>query len=138
MMRRHPMAVFLYALSGLSGIAYFVAGTPPGSVERLLPGALVITWYLALGLGGGAGVVAAIWRSPLTAVMIERNAMYPLGTAALVYATGIAVRGQLAVMLPAGAIAAFGVAALLRAIQITRQLRALRQVVKDAGPGGGR
>lgn len=130
MMRRHPMAVFLYALAGVSGVTYFVVGAAPGSIDRLLPGTLVLSWYLALGVGGGAGIAAAIWRAPLTAVMIERVAMYPLGAAALVYATAIVIRSGFTGLLSALLVAGFGVAALLRAAQITRQLRVLHQAIK--------
>jgi hypothetical protein len=124
------MAIYLYALAVLSGGTYIAAGAPPGSVSRLLPGVLAYSWYGSLTLGGVAGLTAAIWREPLTAVMIERIAMYPLGASALVYAVALALRGQVAVLFTAGIIAGFGVAALLRAVQITRQLRALHAVAR--------
>jgi hypothetical protein len=129
-MRRHPMAIYLYGLSALSGVTYLVVGAPPGSVSTLLPGVLSYSWYLSLALGGVAGLVAAVWREPLTAVMIERIAMVPLGAAAIVYAAALVLRGQLSLLFTAGIVAGFGVSALLRAAQITRHLRALHAVAK--------
>lgn len=124
MLRRHPMVIYLHALVAASGVAYFL-GPHPHSVADLLPGVLSYLWYATLALGGSIGLVSAVWRDPLAGVLIERAAMLPLGGAALVYAMALAVLGHLAVLLNAGLIAGFGVAAVLRAIQISRELRTI-------------
>jgi hypothetical protein len=122
-LRRHPMVIYLHGLVAASGLAYLL-GPHPHSVDQLLPDGLSYLWYLSLAAGGVMGLVSAAWRDPLAGVLIERAAMLPLGGAALVYAVALLTLANLALLLNAGLIAGFGAAAILRALQITREVRA--------------
>jgi hypothetical protein len=130
MLRRHPLVIYLNAIVAASGVAYFF-GPPPGSVATLLPGGLASLWYGSLALGGATGLVSAAWPDALTGVLIERAAMWPLGMATLAYSVALVALAHLVALFTAGLVAGFGVAAILRALQITRELRSVRAASRE-------
>lgn len=119
---RNPLEVYLLALAVTSGLSGLVAGgadVPVGS-----PGWLTWLWYGLLVAGGTVGIVGAWWRDAITAVLIVRAALIPVGAGAYLYALSTA---RSAGWLSAAMVAGFGVAAHLRAAQISRHLRVERR-----------
>jgi hypothetical protein len=76
----------------ISGPTYALGIIHHGSLEELLPWALVRLWGIALTIGGACVVPGIIWRQ----VYIERAGLWPLMAASWVYAIGLWRYGTLA------------------------------------------
>jgi hypothetical protein len=109
-----PWAIFIKGLCIISGLTTF-AGPKPGTVESSLPGPVVYVWAATLVLGALFGLVGLLhprWQQ------LEVAGLIWLGTAALVYAATIGVRFRADGMVAASIVAAFGMAAFVRALAV--------------------
>jgi hypothetical protein len=131
--RRHPMQVFVAALCALSGVPILFGGPRPGSVNEALPDALVFVWAAVLVAGGLAVVVAAVLRSPVTALYFESAAELPLAIMCAVYAASVLSFGGLNALVPAAIVSAAGAAFAVRSWQVFATIRALRRLLTEGG-----
>lgn len=121
---RHPFQVFILALCLLSGLPILVGQYTAGSVEETLNAGIAYAWGASLVFGSATALVGSFLprASYGTAVIMERVGLQVTGYAALIYATIIALQGNLGGVLATGIVGAFGAACLARARDIGRVL----------------
>lgn len=128
--RRHPYQVFTAALLMVGGLPILFGGPRPGSINVYLPTLLVYVWASVIVAGGATLVAAAVVRSQVTALYLERVAHTPIAVMCVVYAGSVVAlvgwRGAFA----AGLVLGIAVAAVVRAGQVSRTIRELRKVLK--------
>lgn len=134
--RRHPYQVFTAALLVVGGLPILLGGPKPGSINAYLPPALVYVWSAVLVAGGAALVAAAVVSSPVTALYFERVAHGPVAAMCFVYAGSVAAVTGLRGVFAAGLVAGVAAAAVVRAVQVSRTLAALRKVISEGGEAG--
>jgi hypothetical protein len=104
-------------------------------LDRIMPGWLLVAWYVLLLVGGVTGLAGCWWSrgQVLTGLLLETAAMSLLATGCCVYAIGLfAVSGQTA--WTAGVlVAAISVSCAWRWVQLKADVRALWALPR--GPG---
>jgi hypothetical protein len=129
---RQPFEIALLAVAALSGATgLLIPGAGSRTINELFPGtALIFHGVLLLAaLVSGAGLVL----NPPTAPLVERVGMLILAGSFLAYGVGVFVSST-ASSTGGIVISGFGLAALARAVQITRDLRRLQQVLREQRP----
>lgn len=122
--RRHPHEVFLLVFSIAGGLAFLLGSAPPSSLERALPAVVLYAWSWSLLLGGVLGLAGCYWRRNVElGLALERGGMMLATASGLLYVGAI-----LSLAWPAGVgaaiyIGSYAAACLVRALQITRDLR---------------
>lgn len=127
--RRHPHQVLVAGLLMFSGLPVLVGGPKPGSLSAALPVALVYVWAVVITVGGAMVVAAAIVR-PLAALFLEFIADPPLAVMCLVYSAAALMLAGWRAAVPVALLFAAAVAFAIRAVQVSRTLRALRQQIR--------
>lgn len=131
--RRHPYQVFVSVLLVLGGLPILGGGPRPGSINEVLPPLLVYVWAVVIVAGGALLVAAALVTSPVTALYLERIAHSPIALMCAVYAGSLMSLVGLRAAFSAGIVAGIAVAAVVRAVQVSRTLRKLRKVISEGG-----
>lgn len=115
---RHPLIIFLLALSMVAGVAIEIADAPaPQSVQAQLPAWGVDLWGWALIVGSGiylAGLYLQGRDRLITGVLFEQVGVATLGPAAIVYAAAVFATVGWSGAYPAGITLGFGVSCLYR------------------------
>ena len=113
---RHPFELFILYLCVVSSIPTILGLSPePGSVEDALPAWLATTWSWTLFLGSVITVAGIYWKNRASGLIAEQLGLLVTGVAAIIYVgCALTIVGS-AVQQPAGIIAGFGIACLLRA-----------------------
>jgi len=94
------------------------------AIDAILPGYMIV-WYCGVVLGSIAALVAAFLKVP-SCLMWERTGLCLLGMFFLAYGTTSLLVFGLTGLTGANLLFAFSVAALVRVVQLTRDLRALK------------
>lgn len=123
---QRPHELLLLVVGILSVVGYLIGGAPPGSITATLPAWAVAVFYVLLGVGSVLGLAGCLLRrQPIGpgleqgGLLIQAAAVVTYGLAVLTYAGG---RGWGAILILAG----WAAANLWRALQIQRDLRAIR------------
>lgn len=131
--RRHPHQVLVAAVLVAAGLPVIVGGPRPGSLAAALPAVLLAIWGTVLVVGGLLVLAAAVVRSALTALYLERAADLPLAVMCVVYGGSVWIaagpRGWTAAVITLGFAAAFG----WRGWQVRHSLRDLRRRLAEEG-----
>lgn len=138
---RNSFEIFLLASCVLSGTTSLFGDAEPSTLQRALDAWMVVAWALLLTLGGGAGLFGIALRSASWGLLVERIGMYLLAGASLAYGIAVIVANGKAALFAGLFTIAFGLAAVARAIQITRTVRQTIQVTRTArraARGGGK
>lgn len=122
---RNPDTVFLFGLCIFAGFAQVAAGTPPGSVEDLLPTWAALLWAAALVLAGIVVLVGTLHKNAERGERIELVGRAVFGPFALSYAVAIyaAQTSPGVALLAAAPFVGFGIACLWRGAQIIRRIQ---------------
>lgn len=125
--RQRAHEVLFLCVAVITGISYIVGAPRPGSVSSELDPIVFRGWAIAMLVTGVFGLVGCYWRTRIeTSLGIERGAMVAQLGALLIYAAAViayaGVRGLLVALIVLG----WSAANLVRAVQITADLRRLR------------
>lgn len=138
---RHPWEIAGLCIFAIIGLALVTgAAPPPASVDALLPPTFVMFWEAQLAVGAVTALIAVslpqrhIRQLELSQV-IERTAMMWFGVATLVFPAVLAATGQRPALTAIGYATAYGLGALVRAWQISRDMRKLRRVLRKQRVG---
>lgn len=131
--RHRPHEVMLLAVSLLLGIAYLAGAKPPSSVEALMPGWMRLAWYALLAAGGAVGLAATTLHHPYQSLGLERAAMWGQTSSWSIYAIALASYGRAAGLGAACLCAGLAAASAWRIVQISRDMRKLRQLTTEDG-----
>jgi hypothetical protein len=124
---RHPFETIFFAASLLSGISGLILPPSNPALALLLPRWEVLAWNTGMIAGGLLGLAAVAGKFP-TSLLIERAAL--LLFTGLLICQGAAIT-VLAAFNPSSLLLfGFGAACLVRVVQISRDLTALRRVVR--------
>lgn len=124
---RHPFEVSFFVAAVIAGAGGLIFGQTSTALSRLLPAWEVTIWDSALLVGGILGLVATCSKFPFS-LLIERVALLLFG--GLLLTQGIAIAAGL-LFTPTGLLmVGFAVACHVRVIQITRDLRKLKQFLE--------
>lgn len=129
--RHRPHQVMLLTFSALVGVGFVAGLRPPGTLDRLVPGWVLWTWYALLLASGLVGLAALAIRDPYRVLVLERAAMAGQVAAPALYGIALAASAQSTAVFAAGFCAAWSAASMWRGWQVHRGLRALRR----GGPG---
>lgn len=125
-----PRIVFVLALCCFAGLTSLSLQVGPQTLEALLPKPVVIGWGFILTAGSFAtliGVMQAKEEGDLDGIFLEQVGSVAVGVATVFYGTiAIGVAGTGAIQ-PVGIILAFGLACLLRWLQLQLLLRRIHQ-----------
>jgi hypothetical protein len=113
---RHPFQRYLLALAVVGSLPILLGKPTAGSIEALLPPAIVLGWGLLLLVGCGIALVGVFWplREPITpksfvtALFLERLGLALVWPTALVYAAIIVILTGVSGLLAAAIVAGFG------------------------------
>jgi hypothetical protein len=130
--RGRPHEVVFLVFSALIGAAFVAGVKPPGTIEQLMPGWILWSWYLLLLASGLVGVTALLLRCPYRALVLERAAMVGQVAAPALYGVALVSYGQAVAVFAGGFCAAWTGASAWRLWQITRELRAVQQAGEAA------
>jgi hypothetical protein len=126
-----PRAVFILALSVLSGFTAFALKAGPGTLEALLPRWGVILWGVILVLGSATTLVGMAFQS-LNGIITEQIGSIMVGASTLFYSAllinfvgGDAIQNV-------GIIAGWGIACVIRWWQLQRLLHQTYRKVQKA------
>jgi hypothetical protein len=125
---RHPFEVVFFFAATLAGSGG-VLTSGSTALSRLLPHWQVVSWNVALVAGGVVGLSSLPMRFP-GSLLVERVSMILF--AGLLLIQGIAIATQLTLAATGVMMLGFAVACLVRAIQITRDLRTLHHFLVSA------
>lgn len=112
-----------------SGVPILVGGSKPGSLSAALPVALVYVWAAVITVGGAMVVAAALVR-PLAALFLEFIADPPLAVMCLVYSAAALMLAGWRAAVPVALLFGVAVSFAIRAVQVSRTLRAVRQQIR--------
>src|ERR1041384_7323551 len=87
--RRHPFEVAMLVSAAAVGVSRLLSEPTSGSLERTLPPALLLAWYLLLTFGSVVSLMGVFWRGAIVGLLIERSGLWALTSACLVF--GIAL-----------------------------------------------
>lgn len=120
----------------LAGFSLLAGGPKPGSLEQSVSPALLVVWALALIATGGGLLFAAFWPDAVLASLVEGFACFIgfLTTAAYVAAVADLLNRK-AFVLPVLLTAGYGIGCLVRALQIRREMKAMRRVLRQTANG---
>lgn len=125
---RHPFQFWVLFALAISGAGNFFT---PGS-EVLQQGLDPLShkvWAATLMVSGVLGLIAAWWRDRITGLIMERIALVSVGLACPVYGVVVAEatkNGWESVLIPTAMTCSIGIAALWRAVHVTRELGLIR------------
>lgn len=121
---RNPLAVFLLALSLLSGLLIVVGVPSAGSIESQLPHWAAYTWGLVL-TGGSSLVLAGMyWQGdPRTGLLMKRCGFLALVVASVVYASTLILFIGLGATFASALVVGYGFACGLQYRKINRVVR---------------
>lgn len=120
--------VLLLAVSVVVGVAYTVGAPRPGSIAAELHPIVFRGWAAAMLVTGAAGLAGCFWRTRIeTALGVERGAMVGQFGALIVYAAVIVAYAGVHGLIGAAIVVGWAVANLIRAGQITGDLRRLNR-----------
>lgn len=134
--RHRPHELLLLAWSVLIGISYLARVPAPQSLAATVPRGIVLLWAGGLALSGIVGLVGCLWRGAVVVGLgLERGALI-MSTAVLILiaAAIVSANGQRAVY-SAGLTVAWGLANLVRCLQITQDLRQVAAAHKENADG---
>lgn len=128
---RQPFEVLLLVacvLTGAVGVVVPGAGSP--TIDRFVPQPFTTLFYVALFGSAAVSAVGVSLRLP-TSLLVERIGMVVLSALLLIYGIAVYALHGPAVGIGGVIIIAFGVAAMLRCAQITRDLRKLKAALAE-------
>lgn len=125
--RHRPHEALFLAFSAVSGVAFVLGGRPPNTLQQLLPGWLLWTWYLLLLASGLIGLVSITLSDLYRALVLERAAMVGQMAAPALYGIGLAATGQTSAVFASAACLTWTAASAWRGWQVHQGIRALRQ-----------
>lgn len=134
--RRHPYQVYTGALLVIGGLPSLVGAHKPGSINAYLPMLLVYVWAAVVVAGGAVIVAAAVAKSPVTGLYLERVAHGPIAMMCAVYAGSVMALAGFRAAFAASLTAGIAAAAVVRAVQVSKTIRALRKVISEGGEAG--
>ena len=114
-LEHNPLELWLLTVCLVSGVVGFVNGP----LDDGIPAWARLLWYVLLFAGGAVYFVGVCVRDVITSTLIVRAALIPVGFGAYLWAVPAAMLGGL---LGGVLVAAFGVAAHWRAVQLTNYL----------------
>lgn len=124
--RHRPHEVWFLAFSAAIGVVFVAGIRPPSTVEQLMPGWVIWTWYVLLLASGVAGLGSFVLRQPYQALVLERAAMWGQTIAPALYGLALLNFGHTA-LFAAGFCVAWSGASVWRLVQIRTEIGLLRQ-----------
>lgn len=122
---RHPFQIWLLLACALGGTSTVFSWGPPGTLEMLLPNWVVVVWGITLMIGGSVGLVAPWIPDAITSRLLERLALFGIGSMATVYAFVILYVAGRVGLVSFILLTAIGAASLWRVHQLNREIRVL-------------
>ena len=123
--RHRPHELMLLAVSVILGVAYILGAPQPGSLAESLPGWMFTGWALVMLASGTLGLIGCFWRDADLGMEIERGAMVMQAGAIVLYTSGLFAYAGTRALASGGIAAVWAGANAWRAVQITRDLRAI-------------
>ncbi|WP_416902769.1 hypothetical protein [Micromonospora echinospora] len=131
--RHRPHEVLFLAFSAAVGGAFAVGARPPTTIEQLVPGWVLWSWYLLLLASGVIGLIGVAQANPYRALVLELAAMHGQVAAPLLYGLALLSTGQPTVGFAAAFCLTWAAASAWRGWQAYRGIRLLRQVGQAGG-----
>lgn len=128
--RHRPHEVWFLAFSAAIGVAFVAGIGPPGTVEQLMPGWVIWTWYVLLLISGVTGLASLVLRYPYQALVLERAAMWGQAAAPALYGLALLRFGHTA-LFAVGFCVAWSAASVWRMVQISQELRLIRRAGEE-------
>lgn len=130
--RANPFEVLLLVACTFTGVFGLVApGSGSRTIDQFIPHPWTVVFYAALFVSAALALAGVFLRMPL-ALLIERVGMAVLSSLLLVYGLAVYALHGLSVGVAGAIILSFGVAAVLRVVQISRDLAALRVALRHS------
>lgn len=135
--RRRPHHVLLLLYSFAVGTAYLLGAPQPRSVTENLSNPYLLLWSVGLALSGGIGLIGSYWRGQIdVGLMLERSAMLIGAASVFGYAWTVSQAGTTS-SFAVGFCLAWGIANLVRAVQIGKDLHSIgRKKLRNASGRG--
>lgn len=126
--RQRPHEIFLLAYSMVAGVTLLAADAEPTSVTATLTPAMVVVWAVGLLLSGLIGLVGCFWRGHFsTALRLEQSGVLLNAAALLGYTMSIFVFAGSRGLFAGALIAAWALADIARAWNISGDLLRVQQ-----------
>lgn len=125
--RRDPRELMLLILCLMSGVSYLAGAEAPSSVEQVMPGWLLVAWYVSLTLAGVVGITGNLWPGALgTALLIRLSGQLLASGPAAAYALALVAFAGAAARFPASVVAVWAGVCLWTAKYLAEDVSILR------------
>lgn len=129
---KNPYEVWVLAALLLSGSLVLLRVTPdPPSIEASLPPFSRLMWNLQLVSGTMAALIGMFWKQPTTSRTIQMAGHLWTGSGAFIYACVLFYYNGLAATLTGLVLVSVVIAALVKTLQLRRQVKFILQKVKE-------
>lgn len=123
---RNPLAIYLLALTFVSGLATAFGVPSSGSIQSELPPYLARAWGVMLIFGAANTLLGIFWQGDIrTGLVLKRVGMFALMVGAFMYGTVLILAAQMQAAFVAGIIYGFGAACLMQFRKINRRIHAI-------------
>jgi hypothetical protein len=127
--RRDPPEMMLLGLCLISGLSFVAGAAAPTSIEAVMPGWLVVAWYVALLVAGVVGLVGNAWPGNIgTGLLIRLSGQVLAVGPAAAYSIAALVFAGPPAFFPAAITLAFALICLWTARHLAEDLRILRGI----------
>lgn len=125
-----PRAVFILALSVVSGVPLVFADATPGSIDDQLDAPWVVIWGLMLTLGALTTLIGTM-KANIDGIILEQIGSVAVGGATLLYAGAIGFQVGVSGSVPAAIIVGFGFSCFWRWGQLQALIRQAEQAATE-------
>ncbi len=126
-----PRAVFILALSVVSGVPLVFADATPGSIEEQLDPAWVVIWGVMLTAGALTTLIGTL-KPNVNGIILEQIGSVAVGGASAIYGGAIFAQVGIAGSVPAAIILGFGISCFWRWGQLQALIRTAEHAATDA------
>lgn len=127
-----PDTVFLMFLSATSGALSLTGLSASDAVQSIVPFWVGVAWGALLTLGAIIALIGIFWRDPVTGLEIEAAGRWMLGPASVAYTVALVAYAD-GIFFPALFVLAFGIACMVRLVDISRMLREWKAYASELG-----
>lgn len=135
--KRNPYELWLLAALFLSALLSIIGATPESNaMVAALPRFSVLLWYIQVFTGTAVALIGIFWKQPTVGRTIQVAGHLWVGSGAFIYACVLFYYNGLPATMNVLIVASVTVAAIVKVVQLRRQIKQILQKVKEQNGAG--